>query len=167
MEITPKTKEAPVDLGQQDALFYFSSYREYEPENDLAYSDLEPSSTKGPVFVLPGYLSGSDYSGGSVTVSNHRLFIEEFGELDGVHNVYGGYGSYGVAIRLDLWRKSLDGDCTWLGTDPETAACDPEDGPCPHHMREPAMILLLSASPKTALITCPPTLVRDWAAPPS
>ncbi len=125
----------PEDLNPQDALLYFSSYREYEPENDLAYSDLEPRSSEGPVFVLPAYLSGSDYSGGSVTVSNHRLFIEEFGELEGVHNVYGGYGSYGVAIRLDVWRAAADGDCTWLGTDSETASCD-EDGPCPHQIRE-------------------------------
>ena len=132
-----KIEEVLSDLNPQDALLYFSSYREYEPENDLAYSDLEPGSGKGPVFVLPAYLSGSDYSGGSVTVSNHRLFIEEFGELEGVHNVYGGYGSYGVAIRLDVWQAGADQSaCTWYGADPESAACDVDEGPCPHQIRE-------------------------------
>jgi hypothetical protein len=63
------------------------------------------------------------------------LFLEEFGELDGVHNVYGGYGSYGAAIRLDVWRAAAERTgCAWFGADPDTATCD-EDGACCHQMR--------------------------------
>lgn len=57
-------------------------------------------------FLMLDYLAGSDYSGGSVTKSNHDVFMEEFGDIDGVHEVYGGHGSYGVAIRLDALEAS-------------------------------------------------------------
>jgi hypothetical protein len=126
-------------LNPQDSLLRFSSYKTYDPVEDLYYGDLHPCDRPALEdevrFVLPGYLSGSDYSGGSVEVSNHRLFVEEFGELDGVHNVYGGYGSYGVAIRLDIWRAGADRTgCTWFGADEAAATCD-EDGACVHQMR--------------------------------
>jgi hypothetical protein len=63
------------------------------------------------------------------------LFVEEFGRLEGVHNVYGGYGSYGVAIRLEVWRAGADRTgCAWFNADPEAATCD-EDGACIHQMR--------------------------------
>ena len=132
----------PDDLNPNDSLVYFSSYRDYDHESDLSYGDLHPCDnpslhSRDTLFVLPAYLSGSDYSGGSVTVSNHRLFIEEFGELEGVHNVYGGYSSYGVAIRADVWNGGSDqSDCTWYGADEDVASCNVEDGPCPHQIRE-------------------------------
>jgi hypothetical protein len=59
------------------------------------------------VFVLSGLLCGSDYSGSAVEVSNRRLFLDAFGELDGIHEVYGGHGSFGIAIRLDVWEAAL------------------------------------------------------------
>lgn len=130
------------DLGPNDSLVYFSSYKTYDPAEDLYYGDLYPcdkliyaDNPDETLFVLPAYLSGSDYSGGSVEVSNHRLFLEEFGELDGVHNVYGGYGTYAAAVRLDVWRAGADKSaCSWLGNDPDLITCD-EDGPCAHRLR--------------------------------
>jgi hypothetical protein len=126
-------------LGPNDSLVCYSSYKAYDPAEDLYYGDLQPGDRSALEdelrFIVPGYLSGSDYSGGSVEVSNHRLFLEEFGGLEGVHNVYGGYGTYGAAIRLDVWRAGADRSvCAWFGADEETATCD-EDGACIHQMR--------------------------------
>ena len=58
--------EAKLDLNPNDALFRFSSYRDYDPEADLSYSDLDACNRPEIrddelLFVLPGYLSGSDY----------------------------------------------------------------------------------------------------------
>ncbi len=130
------------DLSPHDSLVRLSSYREYDPDVDLGYGELYPFEqpkllADDVLFVLAHLLAGSDYSGGSVTVSNHRLFLEEFGELEGVHDVNGGYGSYGVAIRLDVWQAGSDqSECTWYGSDPETASCGVEEKPCPHQIRE-------------------------------
>ena len=52
-------------------------------------------------YFEPNYLGGSDYSGGSVEVSNHRVFTDEFSDLPGVHEIYGDFDTYGVVIRLD------------------------------------------------------------------
>jgi hypothetical protein len=57
-------------------------------------------------FFIHSLLSGSDYSGGSVTVSNKRVFLEQFKDHDGVHEVFGGHGTYAVAVRADC----LDAD---------------------------------------------------------
>jgi hypothetical protein len=46
-------------------------------------------------------MGGSDYSGGSVEVANHKVFMEEFGDLPGVHEIHGDFDTYGVVIRLD------------------------------------------------------------------
>ena len=52
-------------------------------------------------YFEPNYMGGSDYSGGSVEVANHKVFMEEFGDLPGVHEIHGDFDTYGVVIRLD------------------------------------------------------------------
>jgi hypothetical protein len=52
-------------------------------------------------YFEPNCMGGSDYSGGSVEVANHRVFTNEFGDLPGVHEIYGDFDTYGVVIRLD------------------------------------------------------------------
>jgi hypothetical protein len=52
-------------------------------------------------YFEPNYMGGSDYSGGSVEVANHKVFLEEFGDLPGVHEIHGDFDTYGVVIRLD------------------------------------------------------------------
>ncbi len=72
----------------------------------LGYGDLkglkagvEPTNID---FLMPEILSGSDYgSSGSVEVSNHRVFLTRYGMLPNVYDVYGGAGTFAVAIRLD------------------------------------------------------------------
>lgn len=54
------------------------------------------------------YLGYSDYSGSTYTKSNHQLFLKEFGEIDGVKKVYGGYGSNDIYIRLDVLNSNKE-----------------------------------------------------------
>ena len=55
----------------------------------------------GRKFRATAQQCGSDYSGSTVERSNYREFLEEFGEQDGVHEVYGGHGTFAVAVRVD------------------------------------------------------------------
>lgn len=77
-----------------------------EKDEQMSYGDFDryplfSFPENPPKYYLSELLSGSDYSGGSVTVSNHRVFLEQFKEIDGVHDVYGEYGTYAIAIRED------------------------------------------------------------------
>lgn len=56
--------------------------------------------TKGP-WLVPEYLSGSDYSGGLVTRSNVRVWREMFaaGEDDWWCEVSGGHGTYAIVVK--------------------------------------------------------------------
>lgn len=60
------------------------------------------------LFILPKLLSGSDYSGGMIERSNFRVFMKDYKEVDGVYEVFGGYGTFGVAIRLDVYNSNSD-----------------------------------------------------------
>lgn len=78
---------------------------------DICYGQLERSGhgeDDCDLLIVPDLLSGSDYSGDSVTASNYRVFIEQFGELPGVHRLYGGHGTYGVAIEPSAYFRSSD-----------------------------------------------------------
>lgn len=56
-----------------------------EPGESCAYSDFIPDPD-GRYFISE-LLSGSDYSGSSVERANYRVFLEDFGDRDGVHEV--------------------------------------------------------------------------------
>lgn len=75
----------------------------------LSYRDFERTNNKGnpkDLWILPELLSGSDYSNGDVvTLSNHHVFLEEHGKWTGIHDVYGGHGTYAVAIRSDVLTR--------------------------------------------------------------
>ena len=71
-----------------------ASYGDFTPDVDGAY-------------FLSDFLSGSDYSGCLVERANYREFLEQFGELDGVHEVYGGHGTYAVAVRIDALTDEM------------------------------------------------------------
>ena len=83
------------------------------PDNasDFSYGDLrsvtretEPSYQH---FIMPDYMAGSDYSGSSAERSNYNVFLERFRELRGVKPVYGGHGTYAVAIQLNTFSEDL------------------------------------------------------------
>jgi hypothetical protein len=102
----------------------FSNYRDDKPEDltRLSYGDLKPlrqgKTRQEPTdadFLVPKLLSGSDYcSSGSVEVSNHRVFLERYGKLPNVYDVYGGYGTFAVAIRLDSITSEMIEDLNGL-----------------------------------------------------
>ena len=103
----------------------FDSWKDGEP-TDLArlrYGDLKPLESydkpRPMDFLTPGILSGSDYcSSGSVEVSNHRVWLERYGKLPNVYDVYGGYGTFAVAIRLDSLTPEMIEDLNALADYP-------------------------------------------------
>ena len=93
-----------------------------DPGSRISWSDLHPYNGEvneevlKTIFIVPDLLSGGDYSNSSeVQVSNHRVFLKEFKNVEGVHDVYGAFGSYAVAIRADIAesneqvKETLDG----------------------------------------------------------
>lgn len=60
------------------------------------------------LFLQPSFLGGSDYSGTLLHVSNHRVFMKRFGKVEGVYEINGGYGTFGVAIRLDVYNSNKE-----------------------------------------------------------
>src|SRR5208283_2158426 len=75
----------------------------------FSWSDLHPydgevnEETLKTIYITPDLLSGGDYSNSSVVhVSNHRSFLKEFKNVEGVYDVYGAFGSFAVAIRADV-----------------------------------------------------------------
>jgi hypothetical protein len=62
---------------------------------------VEKTDEKLPTdFVEIPYTTGSDYSGGSVTVSNYRSIWDDFKDrIPGLYQIYGGHGTYGLVVR--------------------------------------------------------------------
>ena len=93
-----------------------------DPGSRISWSDLHPfngeanEETLKTIYLVPDLLSGGDYSNSSeVQVSNHRSFLKEFKNVEGVYDVWGGFGSFAVAIRADVAesneqiKETLDG----------------------------------------------------------
>jgi hypothetical protein len=60
-------------------------------------------------FYVP-YASGSDYSGSTCEKANAKCVEESYGEHDWVHPVYGGHGTYAVAIGITGLLSDCDDD---------------------------------------------------------
>lgn len=86
-------------------------YDPYEPDeygSNMYYGELRQANdwhlsednTDTDIYYVPGLMSGSDYSGSSVTVTNYKYIVENFGESDHVREVYGGHGTYAIAFNL-------------------------------------------------------------------
>jgi len=94
------------------------AYLTYDGDRELvcggrySYGDFKPYKGKATealyksLFYLSAHLEGSDYSGGSCERSNHRVFLKQFKDTEGVYNVSGGMGTYAVAIRLDVYEHN-------------------------------------------------------------
>jgi len=79
-----------------------------EEGKGIYLGDLKRTSKRdGECLLVPDLLMGSRLSGGSLTRSNHDVFLEDFGDQPGVFGVYGGHGTYGVAIRLDSLTEEM------------------------------------------------------------
>jgi len=67
----------------------------------------DPGKVQPDDFIIVPYLGGSDYSGDSVNVSNYRAFKKRFGDCRGVHEIVGGHGTYGIAVRADCFTPEM------------------------------------------------------------
>jgi hypothetical protein len=80
------------------------------------------------LYLIPEDFGGSDYAGSYVTVANHRAFLEKFGNVEGVYDLYGGFNTYAIAIRADVAqsnqeiREVLDSLKNYGVVDEETAS---------------------------------------------
>jgi len=72
------------------------------PDSARAYLDTlsDDEEETGDLYFYVPYASGSDYSGCTVTKANAKWFEDTFGENEWVHSVYGGHGTYAVAVGL-------------------------------------------------------------------
>ena len=57
--------------------------------------------------VVPRSMGGGDYSGTTYHRSNYDVFLENFGDVEGVYSLHGGYGTFAVAIRADLVNEEI------------------------------------------------------------
>ena len=80
--------------------------------NSYSYGDFQEfkgtvtEENKKTLFITPELLEGSDYSGSTVQKSNHRSFLKMFKKVEGVYDLYGGYSTFAVAIRLDVYESN-------------------------------------------------------------
>lgn len=96
------------DYANFGTIYRQKDYFREQDDNDpgqIHYSHLEPLAAKDRIeaddILDLKYMSGSDYSGGSVTRANYESFMEEFGEVPGVISLFGSHGSYGVGVRIE------------------------------------------------------------------
>jgi len=75
------------------------------PGESAGYGDIREIGARIATYVVPNYLSGSDYSGCSVERSNFRIVLEEHSET--VVELFGGHGTYGIAIPLESFPSDL------------------------------------------------------------
>jgi len=76
------------------------SYGDFSPyKGDYDYAT---PAQKTLLYIMPELLSGSDYSGGSLSKSNYETFLDLYGKREGVHDCHGGMGTFAVAIRADV-----------------------------------------------------------------
>jgi len=76
-------------------------YGDFHQVHALNLPDIE-------LFLIPGHFEGSDYSGGLANKSNHRSFLKQFGKVQGVYDLYGGFATYAIAIRKDVAENHQD-----------------------------------------------------------
>ena len=79
------------------------------PAKNVSYGDFTsteetPTKTnKKFLYLVPDLMAGGDYSNsGTYSISNHRVFLKKYGKYAGVHKLTSGWGTFAVAIRLDV-----------------------------------------------------------------
>ena len=110
-------KTAEMDgFAVHNELFTWEGWRELpDPDDDamlsyggfsnppMAWRELDPAE----LYILPRFMGGSDYSGSTVERSNHRCFLEDHEGARGVFDVYGGHGTFAIAIRADCLTPDM------------------------------------------------------------
>lgn len=84
------------------------------PENGInfiGYGDWEqfrPQANPKPLdLFIPEHFAYSDYIGSLVEKSNLEVFLEQFENVEGVYETRGGYGTRGLAIRIDSISQDM------------------------------------------------------------
>ena len=106
--MTAKVKRELLDLTGQLTGFC----ADYDGgDGTIPYGELHPIPDNRALeptdYFVCDLLSGSHYSGDSVNRSNYRTFLERFGDSEYVYSVYGGHGTYAIAIRLDCADEAI------------------------------------------------------------
>jgi hypothetical protein len=115
-----KTMKEFLDMPKMQA-YHFSHYKN-EPLTDfdrssiyLGNMDRIPDKSmlnywlktdyENVLIELP-FSSGSDYSGSTVEYSNYRTLWDEFGKLHAMYKFYGGYSTFGLALKVSSIRNT-------------------------------------------------------------
>lgn len=80
------------------------------PQNEAASCGgfKETKETTKDSYLMCGLMEGSDYSDGRIIqAANLKCFLEEFSEIPGVHEVYGGHGTFGIAIKISSLTEEM------------------------------------------------------------
>lgn len=80
---------------------------------DISYGSLSHMPIKdmdlNESLITSPFMTGSDYSGNTVELSNYEVFKEQFGYLNGVYDVSGGYSTFSIAISVK-WLLNPDNE---------------------------------------------------------
>jgi hypothetical protein len=101
-------------------LYKYVGYEDLDDTKYLNYSSLRyatyvSSDRVAECFIIPKYLSYGDYDlSTAIERSNYSVFLDKYGDMEGVYEVTGGYNSRGIALRLDSVDKDDMFD-TFLG----------------------------------------------------
>lgn len=68
-----------------------------------------PGMDLNECLITSGVMTGSDCSGTTLELSNYEVFKEQFGDLSGVYDVYGGYSTFSIAISVK-WLLNPDNE---------------------------------------------------------
>lgn len=88
------------EIFENEDRFEFKSYRKVKLEDIKAFPWSELSRNNNGSLVLVPFCQYGDYSC-AVERSNFRIFMESYGSIDGIYEVYGGYGSRGIVLDLN------------------------------------------------------------------
>lgn len=100
-------EEAAKEMGLE--ILGYMSDEPVEPGQQLRYGDLSSrwADEAAERFILVPSTVGGDYSGDVSTEANYRAILKEYEDHPDVHGVYGGHGTYGIAINLRTADEDL------------------------------------------------------------
>lgn len=108
-------------------IFFFDHYKEDKPNGQrLFWGELyplekatnetiqdrltNPEWKNNDLYLIPKYMQYGDYDDSSmVERSNYKLFLEDYGDLNGVYTISGGYGSSGISLSI-AWLINPDNE---------------------------------------------------------
>jgi hypothetical protein len=115
VEVEPEEHDIDASTEVMD---YARHHREeiYASDKEVpeVFHDIRPDENSGGevdpgFFLVPKSLSGSQLGKDAAVISNYRIFIKRFGDIDGVFPITGDKGSFGIAIRISsITRAILD-----------------------------------------------------------